>query len=360
MVSPDDRATAADETEPVRSTNASLLPRRTKRTTAIAEAAGGVSAKSADVIESRVVLARARRAVTVVETPEGTVVERESAYADGFAAGLVFAPHPADGPDGDAEGDTRTDINGEEGGVGGSTLRSRKVLLIGSGLLVGLVVCIPFLVRGAEDGRGPQSGTNSDTLLNDKPHEDGTEFVSPSDAISPSDGPTPHRSPTGGSKNVSSASPKQPRNTANIGSAQHPTPSSSAIDGPSGNTVPAVEIRSHASGRCIDASTPPGTSLQIWDCMGTAAQTWRVGSAGTVRSMGKCMEVVNGSRSDGAGIRLAPCNGTGAQLFQLNAAHDLVNLRADKCVDVKDSSANGARLQLWTCAGTDNQKWTGE
>ncbi|MFF7581225.1 ricin-type beta-trefoil lectin domain protein [Streptomyces sp. NPDC008061] len=121
-----------------------------------------------------------------------------------------------------------------------------------------------------------------------------------------------------------------------------------------------MAIRSRASGRCIDASTPPGTSLQIWDCMGTAEQTWQVGSAGTIRSMGRCMEVVNGSRSDGAGIRLAPCNGSGAQLFQLNAAHDLVNLRADKCVDVKDSSSNGARLQLWTCAGTDNQKWTGE
>ncbi|MFG1955441.1 RICIN domain-containing protein, partial [Micromonospora sp. NPDC048830] len=52
------------------------------------------------------------------------------------------------------------------------------------------------------------------------------------------------------------------------------------------------------------------------------------------------------------------CNGTGAQQFTLNAAGDLVNLRANKCVDIKDwNGGDGARLQLWDCAGTANQKW---
>ncbi|MFD7751907.1 RICIN domain-containing protein, partial [Streptomyces sp. NPDC059757] len=32
---------------------------------------------------------------------------------------------------------------------------------------------------------------------------------------------------------------------------------------------------------------------------------------------------------------------------------------ADKCMDATgNSSANGTRLQIWTCAGTANQKWT--
>ncbi|MET0495547.1 MAG: RICIN domain-containing protein, partial [Actinoplanes sp.] len=29
-----------------------------------------------------------------------------------------------------------------------------------------------------------------------------------------------------------------------------------------------------------------------------------------------------------------------------------------KCLDVKDNNtANGAKLQLWTCTGAANQKW---
>ena len=39
-------------------------------------------------------------------------------------------------------------------------------------------------------------------------------------------------------------------------------------------------------------------------------------------------------------------------------AGDLVNPQANKCVDIKDWNADdGARLQLWDCAGTANQKW---
>jgi hypothetical protein len=38
---------------------------------------------------------------------------------------------------------------------------------------------------------------------------------------------------------------------------------------------------------------------------------------------------------------------------------DLVSVNANKCVDIKDWNNNrGARLQIWTCAGTANQKWT--
>lgn len=71
------------------------------------------------------------------------------------------------------------------------------------------------------------------------------------------------------------------------------------------------------------------------------------------------MDVDGGSRDDGAAVQLVSCNGTGAQQFRLNAAHDLVNVQADKCVDVKDvATGNGARLQLWSCNGGGNQKWS--
>ena len=38
---------------------------------------------------------------------------------------------------------------------------------------------------------------------------------------------------------------------------------------------------------------------------------------------------------------------------------NLVNPQADKCLDVRgNSSADGTRLQIWTCSGGANQKWT--
>jgi hypothetical protein len=86
---------------------------------------------------------------------------------------------------------------------------------------------------------------------------------------------------------------------------------------------------------------------------------WQFMSDGTVRAMGKCMDVAWGSSANGAVIQLANCSGNPAQQFRLNSAHDLVNPQADKCVDVKDeSTGNGTRLQLWSCNGQDNQKWS--
>jgi hypothetical protein len=70
------------------------------------------------------------------------------------------------------------------------------------------------------------------------------------------------------------------------------------------------------------------------------------------------MDVDGGATGNGAVVQLYTCNGTGAQQFTLTAAGDLVNLAANRCVDIKDwNGADGARLQLWDCAGTANQKW---
>ncbi|WP_346780019.1 RICIN domain-containing protein [Streptomyces sp. S3(2020)] len=140
------------------------------------------------------------------------------------------------------------------------------------------------------------------------------------------------------------------------------TESAPAASATGASTTAGVRIRGQASGRCLDVmdgSTAERTPLQIWDCSGAARQRWRLASDGTVRALGMCMDVDGGSRDDGATIQLTSCNGTGAQQFRLNAAHDLVNVQADKCVDVKDlGTGNGTRVQLWTCTGSDNQKWS--
>ncbi|GIE94038.1 glycoside hydrolase family 16 protein [Paractinoplanes rishiriensis] len=129
-----------------------------------------------------------------------------------------------------------------------------------------------------------------------------------------------------------------------------------------GNTGGGSGLRSNFSGRCIDipnGNAVDGARLQTWDCNGTTAQRWTPNGDGTMRAMGKCMDPAGGALGNGTPIQLVTCNGNPVQRFTLSASGDLVNVSANRCVDIKDwNGANGAALQLWDCAGTTNQKWS--
>lgn len=110
-------------------------------------------------------------------------------------------------------------------------------------------------------------------------------------------------------------------------------------------------------GKCIDvaaANTANGTTIQLYDCNGTNAQSWNQSSDGTLRALGKCM-TAQGS-ANGAKVQLYDCNnGAGQKWTATNGT--LVN--QGLCLDATgQSSANGTPLQLWACGGGANQKWT--
>jgi beta-glucanase (GH16 family) len=121
-------------------------------------------------------------------------------------------------------------------------------------------------------------------------------------------------------------------------------------------------LKSNFSGRCIDVpngNSADGTRIQLWDCNGSTAQRWTFNSDGTLRALGKCFDPAGGALANGTPIQLVTCNGNPVQRFTLSGTGDLVNISANRCVDIKDwNSGNGAQLQLWDCAGTANQKWT--
>ncbi|MFJ9348272.1 ricin-type beta-trefoil lectin domain protein [Streptomyces sp. NPDC101237] len=114
-------------------------------------------------------------------------------------------------------------------------------------------------------------------------------------------------------------------------------------------------------GKCVDvaaANSANGTAVQMYDCNGTTAQQWTVGSDNTLRSLGKCMDLASAGTANGTKVQLYDCNGTGAQVWQHGTGDTLVNPASGKCLDVTDkSTANGARLQIWTCAGGTNQQF---
>jgi beta-glucanase (GH16 family) len=120
-------------------------------------------------------------------------------------------------------------------------------------------------------------------------------------------------------------------------------------------------LRSRLNNKCIDipgANPVDGARLQMYDCNGTAAQQWTFAADGTVRAMGKCMDPAAAGTANGTPIQLVTCNGNPVQRFTLNGAGDLVNLSANRCVDIAEVNPNnGARLHLWDCVGAANQKW---
>ncbi|WP_141726447.1 RICIN domain-containing protein, partial [Actinacidiphila rubida] len=138
-----------------------------------------------------------------------------------------------------------------------------------------------------------------------------------------------------------------------------------AAQAPQAAVYPGVAVVGHASGRCVSATghqnsrATDGTPLAIYDCVGGSWQKVDFRSDGTARIYGLCMDIAWASKDNGAAIQLAVCNGGWAQKFKLNTSYDLVNTAIGKCVDATDSgTGNGTRLQLWSCAGTPNQKWS--
>jgi hypothetical protein len=79
------------------------------------------------------------------------------------------------------------------------------------------------------------------------------------------------------------------------------------------------------------------------------------GSGPIVGLASKCVDVRNGATADGTKIQLYTCNGTASQAWARNGQ----TWRAlGKCLDIAGGgTADGTLVQLWTCNGTAAQNW---
>ncbi|MFI9816537.1 PQQ-dependent sugar dehydrogenase [Saccharothrix variisporea] len=74
-----------------------------------------------------------------------------------------------------------------------------------------------------------------------------------------------------------------------------------------------------------------------------------------VGASGKCVDISGAGTADGTKIQLWTCNGTGAQRWQ-RAGQTWQAL--GKCLDVSGAgTADGTKVHLWTCNGTVAQNW---
>jgi beta-glucanase (GH16 family) len=103
-------------------------------------------------------------------------------------------------------------------------------------------------------------------------------------------------------------------------------------------TIDYVRVYSYTSG---GGTTPPPS-----------------GRTGPITGLaGKCVDVAGANSADGTQVQLYTCNGTNAQRWTIGTDGTIRAL--GKCLDVSGgSTADGARVQLWTCNGTGAQRWT--
>ncbi|MEV6304969.1 ricin-type beta-trefoil lectin domain protein [Actinoplanes sp. NPDC051861] len=129
-----------------------------------------------------------------------------------------------------------------------------------------------------------------------------------------------------------------------------------------GTSTPATTttVVSAASGRCLDVpngSATNGTQPVIWDCNGGTNQRW-TSTGQTLQALGKCLDAPIGATA-GAKVQLWDCNGGTNQQWSLNADGTVRGVASGLCLDVdRNLTANGTLVLLWTCTAAANQRWS--
>ncbi|MET9618362.1 family 43 glycosylhydrolase [Kitasatospora indigofera] len=160
--------------------------------------------------------------------------------------------------------------------------------------------------------------------------------------------------------------------TPNLGT---PVGTGVQLAGPSGETAAtptSYTFTNRATGKCLDVengSTTDGANVRLWTCNGANAQKWRVEDQGDDTSRivnvasGKVLDVANCSTGDGADLRQWSWLGNGCQRYRLilGAAGGWVriaNANSGKVADVADcGSADGTEVRQWTWLNNTCQQW---
>jgi hypothetical protein len=114
-------------------------------------------------------------------------------------------------------------------------------------------------------------------------------------------------------------------------------------------------VRSDLNDKCLDEADGAAVMAPCG-----SATAWLLAADGTVRSGDRCLEVRDSGTDDGTDVLVTACDADQpGQGWRLNPARTLINPNADKCLDIRDRDVtDGAAIQLWTCFGSGNQRWT--
>ncbi len=132
-----------------------------------------------------------------------------------------------------------------------------------------------------------------------------------------------------------------------------------------GTSPTVIEVHA-AQGKCLDVQggkDQNGTPVQVYTCNGSPAQQWELrGSDDNLSLMNlatyRCLDVDKNSPANGTKIQIWSCNSAPSQTWQttIRATTSLKNTGTGKCLDLH-TFASGNDAQLYTCNGTDAQKF---
>ncbi|MFD8705537.1 non-reducing end alpha-L-arabinofuranosidase family hydrolase [Kitasatospora sp. NPDC059648] len=123
-------------------------------------------------------------------------------------------------------------------------------------------------------------------------------------------------------------------------------------------------LRGAGSGRCLDvanASRTDGAPLQVYDCWNGTNQQWTLTSDNRLTVYGdKCLDVPGHATAAGTRVQIWTCTGAANQQWRVNADGTVVGVESGLCLDVVGAgTANGTAVDIWPCSGGSNQQWTG-
>ncbi|WP_344489699.1 family 43 glycosylhydrolase [Streptomyces enissocaesilis] len=116
------------------------------------------------------------------------------------------------------------------------------------------------------------------------------------------------------------------------------------------------------TGKCVDVSGADtgslGAKVQLWDCQNAQDQQWTVQGDGTLRSMGRCMDVEGYGTANFSKVHLWDCHGGTNQIWQPQPNGALRNPASGRCLDLNaGNTTNGVQLQLYDCNNQWPQQW---
>jgi hypothetical protein len=108
-----------------------------------------------------------------------------------------------------------------------------------------------------------------------------------------------------------------------------------------------IGIQNHGTGDDVSFR-----NIRIKELGGTQPRTGQIRGAS-----GKCVDISGASSADGAKIQLWTCHSGANQQWTIGSDNTIRSL--SKCMTVAGgSTANGALVQLWACNGSGSQNWT--
>lgn len=130
-----------------------------------------------------------------------------------------------------------------------------------------------------------------------------------------------------------------------------------------GNPQPGVQITGGQSGRCIEVpngSTTNGTQIQLADCQNVDRQHWTYTSDRRLLASGtKCLDAHGQGTGNGTQVVTWDCNGQANQQWNVNSNGTITGVQSGLCLDASGAgTASGTKIILWSCHGGANQQWS--